>query len=419
MQIRWTLVAMAIPSLVAMVALYLAVDNIARAGPGSAPAAAPDVVPAVVSYQGHLTDPGTGQPVSDAVYSMHFGIFDAAVAGAQLWEEPVAPAVVSVPVVGGVFAVLLGSVIPLSPTVFAGGDAYLEVEVNGETLAPRQPITTVAYAMVAETLAAPATIMDDGTSAADLVLEHAIFGPTIELDSHGGTINLGAVGVDGDVWVNSASGVRTIRLDGTYGYVTLGSMGEAGDLEIKDDTDVITIDIDGEGGLVTLGAMGEDGDLEIRDDTDVITIDINGNTGIIDLGAVGQDGDLRVRDDTDVLTISLDGNTGNVTYDGALVGAFPRPAYDSGWVDVAQASGEMLTHSVGGDPDDYFVDFRCDDDTGFIPAMINNIGIGRDDDGSVEVGASYSWLGSNTVWVARAVDDTTCGKIQVRIWVIK
>jgi hypothetical protein len=152
MRIRWTLVAMAIPSLVAIVALYLAVENVARAGPGNGVIILAPEVPSVVSYQGLITDPDTGDPVTDGIYNMRFGIYNAAVVGAQMWEEPLTPAVIPVQVSGGVFTVLLGSIIPLSPGVLIGGDAYLEVEVNGETLAPRQMMASVPYAMVAETL---------------------------------------------------------------------------------------------------------------------------------------------------------------------------------------------------------------------------------------------------------------------------
>ena len=152
MRNRWTLVAMTIPTVVAMVALYLAVDNIARAGPGSGVIILAPQVPSEISYQGLVTDPDTGDPVADGIYTMHFAIYDAPFNGAHMWEEPLAPAVIPVQVSGGVFTSLLGSITPLTPDVFAGGEAYLEVEVNGETLAPRQKMASVPYAMVAETL---------------------------------------------------------------------------------------------------------------------------------------------------------------------------------------------------------------------------------------------------------------------------
>ena len=123
-----------------------------KRGPGSGIIVLTPEVPSVISYQGLLTDPGTGELVADGTYNMHFAIYNAPIDGVQLWQEPIAPAVLPVAVSGGVFTVLLGDVIPLSPNVFDGGDAYLEVEVNGETLSPRQQIAAVPYAMVAQTL---------------------------------------------------------------------------------------------------------------------------------------------------------------------------------------------------------------------------------------------------------------------------
>ncbi len=368
MRIRWTLLAMAIPSLVAIAALYLAVDNVARAGPGSAPAAAPDV-PAVISYQGYLTDPDTGQPMPDGVYNMHFGIFNAAVAGAQLWEEPVTPTVVPVQVAGGVFTVLLGGIIPLSPAVFAGGDAFLEVQVNGETLTPRQPITAVAYAMVAETaevaktlevpatLQAPITVLGDGTNAYDISITRQGVGQTIGLDSGRGFIDLGGGGEDGDIWV--------------------------------------------------------------RDTTEEVSIQLDGNLGHITLGALAEDGDLWLQNSADATTINLDGSAGNVTYQGALVGAFPRPAYDSGFVAIAKGAVDAFAHNVGGDPEDYFIDLRCKDPTGFLAPGINIISLGQDNDGAAVTGVHYIWLGDTNIFVFRGGDDSACEEVQVRIWEIK
>ena len=39
-------------------------------------------------------------------------------------------------------------------------------------------------------------------------------------------------------------------------------------------------------------------------------------------------------------------------------GAFPAPAYDSGYLAYAQGETKVLDHSIGGDPDDYVVEMR-------------------------------------------------------------
>lgn len=98
------------------------VAQIVRAVDGGS-AGAPSV-PSVMSYQGLLTDPDTGQAVADGTYNMSFIIFDAAAGGTALWEEP-AIGSIAVDVAGGRFTYLLGSDVPLTGAVFESGDTYL------------------------------------------------------------------------------------------------------------------------------------------------------------------------------------------------------------------------------------------------------------------------------------------------------
>lgn len=148
---------------IAIAALGMNVAQMVRAGEGGS-AGAP-AVPSIMSYQGLLSDPDTGQPVADGTYNMSFSIFDAAAGGTVLWEEPGVGSI-AVDVSGGLFTYLLGSDVPLTGAVFESGDTYLQVFVNGETLSPRQPVTTVAYALVAQQAATASTI--DGVSLAGL-----------------------------------------------------------------------------------------------------------------------------------------------------------------------------------------------------------------------------------------------------------
>jgi hypothetical protein len=99
----------------------------------------------LISYQGRLTDPTTGQPVTDGSYPMTFRIYTAQTGGSPIWSETQ-----TVSVSGGLFNVLLGSVSPLSATVFSGTDRWLEVVVDGQTLSPRQRIASVAYSIQAQ-----------------------------------------------------------------------------------------------------------------------------------------------------------------------------------------------------------------------------------------------------------------------------
>lgn len=97
-------------------------------------------VPSMVTYQGFLVDetslPRTGS------FTMAFALFSDSTGGTTLWSESYA----SVPVNAGVFTVLLGAVSPLTASVFSGSSSWLETSVDGVTLSPRRPLSTVGYA---------------------------------------------------------------------------------------------------------------------------------------------------------------------------------------------------------------------------------------------------------------------------------
>ncbi len=99
-------------------------------------------VPPMMNYQGYLTDTG-GAPLSGD-YDLAFSIHDSVTGGAELWSEAHA----AVPVSDGLFSVLLGETNPLDTTVFAN-EAWLELEVDGETMDPRVRVVSVGYSFVA------------------------------------------------------------------------------------------------------------------------------------------------------------------------------------------------------------------------------------------------------------------------------
>jgi len=108
-------------------------------------------VPTAVNYQGRLTDNSPQQIPVNGTANMAFSIWDQPSGGTQLWAEP-SSGTLSLSVNNGIFNVILGANgVPLPPSVFAGGVVrYLEILVGGETLAPRQQISSVGYAARAE-----------------------------------------------------------------------------------------------------------------------------------------------------------------------------------------------------------------------------------------------------------------------------
>ncbi len=100
-------------------------------------------VPQLISLQGRLTNPLTGNPYTGSL-SVTFRIWDNLSAGNQIWSETQTVNLDT----NGFFDVLLGSVTPL-PSL--PENSYLEFQVGAETLSPRQRIVSSAFALRAST----------------------------------------------------------------------------------------------------------------------------------------------------------------------------------------------------------------------------------------------------------------------------
>lgn len=104
------------------------------------PTAALADVPGKLAYQGRLLK-ADGTPEA-GVASMVFTLFDAATGGNALWTETQ-----SVALTEGYYATVLGDTIDLPDSVFSGAERFLEIQVAGTTLVPRQRIVSTPYAM--------------------------------------------------------------------------------------------------------------------------------------------------------------------------------------------------------------------------------------------------------------------------------
>ena len=103
------------------------------------------------------------------------------------------------------------------------------------------------------------------------------------------------------------------------------------------------------------------------------------------------------------------------------------PAYDSGWVDIAQGQDLAFSHNVGGNSGDYIIDVK--QWTSLIIGLpilssISNKFIGTDL-GSVYAQGIYWYISSsadgtpledNIIRVYRAHQDGVAQKVRVRIW---
>ena len=99
-------------------------------------------VPRRLSYQGLLTKVD-GKAVTNGTYQVTFRLFESLMGGEPFWEEEQ-----NIIIADGVVSATLGSVTPISGVP---SNAYLEIEINGSALSPRQEMTSVFYSVVSDT----------------------------------------------------------------------------------------------------------------------------------------------------------------------------------------------------------------------------------------------------------------------------
>lgn len=182
--------------LVGGIAMLLLIAGVAGAIPDRVSSSSTELTAAVssgISYQGRLTNPG-GAPLN-GTYTMRFIVYDAAVAGASLWDS----GNLNVAVANGLFNVKLG----VDQADFDGRALWLSIIVGGETLSPRQEILPAPYAL---SLRPGADIVGEDIGAADAIL--AGYAPATGMafyaDANGGVGLYGGSASNYGVWGASA-----------------------------------------------------------------------------------------------------------------------------------------------------------------------------------------------------------------------
>lgn len=183
--------------------------------------------PLLMTYQGRLSSP-SGIPRNGS-YSMSFRMVDGSGAGlpaATPWQESHA----AVAVVNGFFSVQLGSVTPLTEAMFVGAPAdvfgavrYMQITVNGETLAPNLRINSAAYVITTPQGIAGPTGAAGPTGTAGATGQTGAAGTTGAAGPIGPTGATGATGTAGSPGPTGATGVV-----GATGSTGLGMAGPPG-----------------------------------------------------------------------------------------------------------------------------------------------------------------------------------------------
>jgi hypothetical protein len=361
----------------------------------SAPEAS-DASSPYIPVQGRLTD-AEGRPL-DGFYGLTFRLYDSSTAATPLCGY------------GRIVEVRDGyfdAYFPGTGCSIDGRTLYLGIQVDGdEEMAPRRQIQNVVYAW---TLHPGAVISDTLGSNAILHLEnwaengrglrsyamsqsgvnYAVVGASRSPAGYAGYFynNGGGVGL----WASTSSaGSPAILADGVDSGPDLILGGNA-------DTGA------GDEGILTSDPAYTSSDLYFKSNDNVrIDLDNDGD---------GEDADFEIRNKDDILLFDVD-ESGAVVSGGPGIAAFPRPAYDSGWVTIAAGNTIDLIHSLGGNVDNYVVDLS------FKHASYgtHTFGYGADVTSGYFYGAFYRNLTTSAITIERADDDLHCSQMRVRIW---
>jgi hypothetical protein len=388
-----------------LVAILLVAGGIIASAP---PGAGDPPVESKINYQGQLTD-DAGNPLN-GTYDMEFQFYDSATGGSQVGGTITKN---DVQVDNGLFNVKLD----VNQADFNGQGLWLGVIVEGETLSPRQEILPVPYAL---SLKPGATVHntagvgirgqsdnDDGvvgtTGASD---KSGVFGNSqVGTGVTGRSEAVSGYGVAGTATAGNGRGVYGNALGengvGVYGRSDLGRGVEGHTTSDSEWVPAIYGKNVGAGDGVYGWSQNRHGIFGVTSSQNPDHAGVYGtNNGAGP--AVKAEGDL-------VVTGAYRGDIG--PNGGA---PFPRPAYDSGWVDINPGQWITFTHNLGGNPDNYVVELLQQEIPGYAWG-INNRGIGTDTwDG---IGACWGRLTNAQIEVYRASDDYAADKVRIRIWV--
>ncbi len=204
-------------------------------------------VPQLVSYQGRLTAVG-GSAVANGNYDLTFSIYDAASAGNLIWNENHP----SVAVADGLFSAVLGSLSPLTDSVFAGPDRYLEISVNGEPMGLRTQLTSAGYAFRTATI--------DGTTGGTIIGTVTILSNGTILTSNGAPPDAASTRLGRIVLGFDTAGTASISM-----YEPVDSKSNSLDTASK------KVEMN-PGGIIMFGATEQDTTLTVAPNGDIVGI---------------------------------------------------------------------------------------------------------------------------------------------------
>ncbi len=338
-------------------------------------------VPRQISYQGHLTDSVSGEPL-DGTFNFHFSLYDADIGGTLLWSETQP----DVDVDQGVFHVILGASVPFPSELHFDETYWLEIGIDDganpvEILEPRQQLTSAGQALEAADVydqdIHPRSLGITGYEKGMVINEYGewtgpptgLTGPTGPAGPQGDTGLIGPQGYTGPIGPQGQTGptgpqgdTGAAGADGETGPVGpqgdtgfIGPQGFTGPAGPQGDTGYVgpqgetgptgpqgqTGPAGPQGDTGPTGAVGDTGPVGPRGDTG--QTGPHGETG--PTGPQGQTGPVGPQGDTG----PVGGNDGQLIYNDAGNAAGAEIYYDktTGYVGVGTTNPLELLH-VGG-----------------------------------------------------------------------
>jgi len=125
-------------------------------------------IPRTISYQGVLADPN-GVLIKDGNHTLLLALYPTATGGASIYNE-----IQNVPVVRGIFNIIIGSATPLPVSIAFDKAYFLSVSVDGgPELIPRTALTAVPYALYAARAAIADGLSPNATGVVTSINEQA------------------------------------------------------------------------------------------------------------------------------------------------------------------------------------------------------------------------------------------------------
>ncbi len=178
-------------------------------------------IPGTINYQGVLKD-NSGVVVPDGDYSITFKLYNTSSGGTEAWTETK-----TLPVAGGVFSTMLGSVNPIN--VQFTEQYYLGITIaSGSELTPRLQLTSVPYSMISQTVP-DNSLTSNKINSGEVVKSvnglkdnvNIVAGNNVTITPNGNDITISSTGTGGGGTITGVSAGTGLFGGGTSGNVTL------------------------------------------------------------------------------------------------------------------------------------------------------------------------------------------------------